>query len=758
MEWNNFRVTSWVVVALILAATVGCKERKMFVLSADELASFQIVVPVQGSAAEKRAAEVLQQYLERVTGFELAVVGDDQPKKEREILLGDNARLRELGIEIDFPALKADGFAIKTVDGRLVIAGGSEKGTLYGVYAFLEEYLGCRKYSPEVEVVPALERIELAAIDTTQVPVIEFREAYYRLAGDPGYAEWHKLDSHREDWGLWVHTFAPLLSPEEYFEEHPEYFSLVKGKRVPNGQLCLTNEEVFAIVVAGLREQMAEKPEAHYWSVSQNDTFSNCQCDACRAIDEREGSPSGTMLTFVNRVAAEFPDKTISTLAYQYTRAAPKTVRPAENVNIVLCSIECNRSLPIADDPSSASFRKDTEDWAKICDNILVWDYVIQFANLVSPFPNLRVLQPNIRYFVENHSVAMFQQGNREIGGEFAELRTYLIAKLLWNPEADVEALMDDFLQGYYGEARVHIRLYIDRMHDALEASGQHLNIFGNPNGPVEGYLSPALIKEYNGLFDKAEAAVKDRPELLQRVEAGRLPLHYAMLEQAKQRGTGEGGMFVRGAEGQWEVPAGIRERLELFTRLCNRQGVTRVTEWHTTPDEYQEGYLKLLERPPLEHLARGKKVALNPPFDSKYPADGEETLTDGLRGALDHSYAWLGFEGVDMEGVVDLEEVTSVHRVSADFLQASGSWIFQPERVRFAVSEDGREFVDVGGAESRVDERKGGIFVESFTAEFEAVEARFVRVRVESRKSCPNWHIGAGSPCWIFVDELIVE
>jgi len=110
------------------------------------------------------------------------------------------------------------------------------------------------------------------------------------------------------------------------------------------------------------------------------------------------------------------------------------------------------------------------------------------------------------------------------------------------------------------------------------------------------------------------------------------------------------------------------------------------------------------------------------------------------------------------MEGVIDLEEVKLVSRMSADFLQSAGSWIFQPERVRFAVSEDGEEFVEMGAAESQVDERKGGIFVESFSAEFEAVKARFVRFRAESKKSCPNWHIGAGSPCWIFVDELIVE
>ncbi len=123
------------------------------------------------------------------------------------------------------------------------------------------------------------------------------------------------------------------------------------------------------------------------------------------------------MIAFVNRVAGEFPDKVISTLAYQYTRSAPKNIKPAPNVNIMLCSIECNRSKPIATDPSSASFRKDVEDWGRLTDNIIMWDYVVQFRNLVSPFPNLRVLQPNIQYFAKNNIRMMFQQGRRRQRG-----------------------------------------------------------------------------------------------------------------------------------------------------------------------------------------------------------------------------------------------------------------------------------------------------------------------------------------------------
>jgi hypothetical protein len=223
------------------------------------------------------------------------------------------------------------------------------------------------------------------------------------------------------------------------------------------------------------------------------------------------------MLTFVNQVAEQFPDYMISTLAYEYTRKAPATIKPLKNVNIMLCSIEVRRDRPIAmaDDSMCASFVKDVRDWGQIASDIIIWDYVIQFNNLVSPFPNLQVLQPNLQFFTENGVTAMFEQGNREVGGEFAELRTYLISKLLWDPYANADTIINDFLTGYYGAAGKHIRQYIDEMREALISSNQPLKIFGSPIDASGSYLTPELISRYKKIFDEAELAVAADPKTL---------------------------------------------------------------------------------------------------------------------------------------------------------------------------------------------------------------------------------------------------
>ncbi len=105
---------------------------------------------------------------------------------------------------------------------------------------------------------------------------------------------------------------------------------------------------------------------------------------------------------------------------------------------------------------------------------------------MLSPFPNLQVLQPNIQFFAENGVNAMFEQGNREVGGEFAALRSYLLSKLLWDPYLDADSLMNDFLFGYYGAAGKPVREYIDLMRVELLKGGKPLRIFGSPNEASE--------------------------------------------------------------------------------------------------------------------------------------------------------------------------------------------------------------------------------------------------------------------------------
>ena len=223
---------------------------------------------------------------------------------------------------------------------------------------------------------------------------------------------------------------------------------------------CLTNPDVLKIVTEAVLDEIARHPNAANVSVSQNDNNKYCQCPECTAIDQREGTPMGSLLTFVNAVAdtvaQKHPDVKVGTLSYWYSRKPPKTIKPRPNVQIQLCSIECCVLHPINDPncPKNVEFCRDMNEWGKICDQIYIWNYNTNFSNYVLPLPNLRVIAPNVRYFVANHAKGAFMQaaGNAN-GAELSELRAYLMSQLLWDPSRDGERILDEFIDLHYGRA-----------------------------------------------------------------------------------------------------------------------------------------------------------------------------------------------------------------------------------------------------------------------------------------------------------------
>jgi hypothetical protein len=732
------------------------------VLADGGFTAYRIVIPVSATIHEKRAAGVLQEYLLQISGAALPVLTADKKGSRFEIVLGQNDRLDRLNTGISFNELEADGFVIMTDSLRLIIAGGNEKGTLYGVYTFLEKYLGCRLYAPGVKFIPKLEKIILGTINDRQIPAIRFRDTHYRVTWDQEYTDWHKLShnerGNRPAWGSWVHTFSSLVPPETYFSVHPEYYALRGGKRIPT-QLCLSNPDVLKITVQNLRKAMAANPEALYWSVSQNDNRQYCTCESCRKIDEREGSPSGSIIDFVNKVAVQFPDKMISTLAYEYSRKAPKNLRPEKNINIMLCSIEMRRDRPFAEatDTVSTSFVRDVKEWSKIANDIIVWDYVIQFPNLISPFPNLHVLQPNLKFFAENGVNAMFEQGNREVGGEFAELRSYLISKLMWDPDENVDSLMDDFLNGYYGAGGKPIRHYIDIMRDASVASGQPLRIFGSPNEASGSYLTRQLIDDYRRLFDEAESAVADSADILERVRIARLPLDFAIMEQAKKNFYGDYGTFMKTGE-KWVVNPEIRSMVDRFVDLCIRQGVTRLKEWSTTPEAYRSAMYRLFYQGRNEHLAFGRDVKFLSPEISSVREEERLMLTDGKRGSHDPEYNWFDFQGRDLDAVIDLGTVQDVRHIECAFYQLAAWLSIVPEKVEFFVSSDGKRFDSVGIVANTLPIDQYDSFQRDFIVDFQPRDARYIRVLAHTIGNTPESHPGAGQPARMHIDEIVVE
>lgn len=328
-------------VCIPLPATAGADAGVL--LANQGQSDYCIVIAEKAPPATRHAAGELQKFLKEISGAELPVVTDNEPRKKNEILLGSSSRLESTSPGTDLSKLGEEGYILRTTGANLIIAGGTARGDLYGVYGLLEDHLGCRWFTPQASRIPQKQRLEIDPIDETRIPRLEYREV---MIFDCQEADWYarnRLNTTRLVEGkrggafryvpdYYVHTFRLLVPPETYFDAHPEYFCEVGGKRLREaGQLCPTHADVIRIVTGRVRELFRQHPESRVISVSQNDSNKNyCQCEVCAALDEKEGSHAAQVLHLVNAVAAgieeEFPDKAVETLAYEWSRKPPKTM------------------------------------------------------------------------------------------------------------------------------------------------------------------------------------------------------------------------------------------------------------------------------------------------------------------------------------------------------------------------------------------------------------------------------------------------
>ncbi|MEQ1744034.1 MAG: DUF4838 domain-containing protein [Saprospiraceae bacterium] len=712
-----------------------------------------IWLPARPAPAEVRAAEVLHHYLKKITVQRAAVIetastvaGKWVPGQPL-IVIGQHHALASLGLE-KTPALPDDAYFLQGKNNVFHIAGGGDMGAEYGVYDLLER-LGCRKYSPSDSLLPLLNQLELPTLPpTVQKPAFPYRELHYQPAFDEAWARWHRLKTRRDkeqEWGLFVHTFHILCPAEKYFAEHPEYFAW-NGAQRSSGQLCLSNDTVRQIVVATLREKMRAKPGAKYWSVSQDDNYDSCKCPRCAASDARYGSPAGTLLAFVNAVAAEFPDKTISTLAYQYTRRAPKGIRPAPNVSICLCSIECDRGQPITE--GCRDFARDVEEWASLTDNLMIWDYVVQFRNYVSPFPNWHTLQPNIRLFKKNGARMLFEQGSGGDRSEFSDMRAYLLAKLIWNPEADMDSILTDFGKGYYGSAQPAVWRYIHELTTNLQATGNHLWIYDVPQN--ERFLNDSLLRQHYLSLRHAETLLNGDTARQRHLLAAWLPIRFALAERAKVDSLSLAEILA-------DPPDQYLRGLQLFVDGCKAAGFNNLHENRYSPEAYMADFTAFLEKQRTAAQGRGHAPRLAKPASATYAKGDPNELTNRRVGELDYRYNWLGFQGNDLVATVRVQG-DSCSGISASFLQDQQSWVFFPKEVMFEVSTDGVHFRQVHTEKSEIvpDGKKAVKTVEVVLSAVQRV--KFVRVTAVNMGTCPAWHSCNGNPCWIFSDEVVVR
>ncbi|MCG8581329.1 MAG: DUF4838 domain-containing protein [Bacteroidales bacterium] len=729
---------NYLLILLSAFAVCACQPQANTIINKGQ-SDYSIVLNSSATASEQEAAEILQRYIYKSTQVKLPIVvgaGDDQKPVIR-LVAGDRAE---------------DPYVHYYMEGiNLNIEGSDEQYLKYAVYEFLERELSCRFWTPDAETVPKYNKLQIKKEKSYRyAPPVHVRTVHSKL-----FYEHHDFaDKQRVTYeafpmyadGARVHTFHRFVPSDQYFDQHPEYYALVDGKRRAT-QLCLSNQEVLDVVKDTVAHIFAQNPTATVVSVSQDDNTQYCQCEKCASIDKEEGSPSGSMIRFVNAVARTFPDKTISTLAYQYTRKACKT-KPLDNVLITLCSIECDRSSPIKE--GCSDFAMDLQGWKKLTENIRIWDYTTQFTNFLAPFPNIYTLEPNIRFFTDNNARWIFEQHSHN-PSELFELRSYLTARLLWDPQRNTDVLIREFCDSYYGKAGAHVTRYITQLHKELAQYPEFfLFLYGGPSQAFDSFLKPEALDNYNMIFDEAEKEVSDQPELLKRIRRARLGVRYATLEACRANLSNTYSL----ANSDF-----VANEVAAFEQSCKDGDINMMNETRFMVSDYLDLYQRNQERAAVNNLATNKPVTLltNP---RKYADENPQTLTDNAFGGGSFYASWLGFEGNDLEAVIDLEKEVEVKNVSTGFLQVMNHVVFFPVEVKYYASLNGVDYTILGAIKNSRPLQKDSKINDTqlFEVSFPKTKARYIKIEAINMKTAPEWHHAVGLPSWIFADEVQVN
>ena len=588
-------------------------------LAEDAQARYTLVIPADAKRIEVKAASDLGFYLKLISDADFAVVRESELPADgapgitgpapvagersqshspgRYISVGRTARLANSACQWKVADLAAEGYALEVQGENVYLYGGSGRGLLHGVYSLLEEDLGCRWYSTTSVDTPQARTLAVRLAPRKYLPVLELRDPYIHKLHDPNWSLRNKTNTPHAQvplaWGGSIrfhnmgHTYAGYFPTERYFAEHPEYYALVNGKRQPS-QLCHTNEDVIRLSIEKTCEIFRDHPEVTVTAIGPNDGRGFCDCPNCQQLDDENGGRSGSYFYHVNRIAEgvkrEFPNNHLISLAYLDYAMPPSKLRVDDYIIIQLCTDSHAWKYQFCFLDESPDFPRMIQAWQAVHARVFIWDYTTDYVHFLVPLANWPVIAANTRFNIRHGATGVMYESELN---DVDEMRGWVWAKQLWNPDLDTQTLLKDFVFGYYKEAAEPLWDYQQMMWDYWERWHRQPHRCGEPSdnpllnnlhcsyAPDGPMFTPEFMARMRQAFEEAERRAKS-DEILTRVKRAKLSLLYLELAQHLGYFT-EFGDFVYG-QSLRQPPAAkqvFQPRLNEFTAICQQHGLT---------------------------------------------------------------------------------------------------------------------------------------------------------------------------------------
>ncbi len=529
------------------------------------------------------AAKELSERLSKLTKTDIKIYQENFFRKEflneKAIILGTEKNINLLkALNSSLKTTKDEAFLLKSKGNSLIIIGKKPIGTIYGVYEFLEKYVGFKWLSKDYEYIPKNVNFDLSKINEINKPRFIYREVFINEGDNPDFAL--KL---RDNGRLGHRNLIPLkygnvfikgaheLIPEKYKKSHPEFFC--------GGQLDYTLNKVKKIALKSVNRELKKLDNSihYYFVIGHRDIGSYCTNDMSRRSIKRGGSPATPYIEFVSYIARKlkdrYPNVTFLASAYQWSRKPPNsTVSIPDNMGIFFSDIDADFSKPLKH-PVNRHILNDLNGWTKLTKHILIWHYITNFNNYLQPFPNIKATYIDIKTFAKIPEVkGIFLQGAYgQVTGDLSDLKLWVFSKLLWNPNQKLGDLLREFTNYYYGKGAPYIRKYITLTYKSIRNNPTPLFAKTPPSVP---YLNVEYFIKAEDLFNKALKAVKGNKELENRIKKAKLSVDVLLL---LNKGKLENEAMEKGLP--WFDEAYLQNLLEEIKQTIKRENLKGYSE-----------------------------------------------------------------------------------------------------------------------------------------------------------------------------------
>lgn len=552
------------------AYTVEYTDHPLFANGASQ---YKILIPADATESEKYAADELSMIFEQSTGKALPIVAEGEGSASSVISIGNTDAAEEAGITTSESTMGNGGFVIRTIDENLYIDSNTEAGKIYGALFFAEKNLGYMYYSEDEIKYTHYDKVMLGDFDLTYKPSFDGRNVYsYDTLYNSDNAVHLRVNGVKYTWdkkygeaSMWstLHDMSnvfQLLYVKDYYNDHPEWFYVAPqyqdtdfSQMTDNecytivqkySQLCYTegyyeDDEggMFDTFVQNLIGYIQNEPDAELFMLGMGDNEYFCDCERCQA-DVAKYKKSGVMMRFVNKVAKEInrwlkeesgtPDRKIYLAAFAYLTVMEPPVKyenrqpvPIDD-SVVAEHNVCIRIAPLTnsnfywainDAEKNTYMNTCISGWKEISSNFSIWDYRVYYHNVVAPYPYWNTVKANLEVYKDMNVIDVYHQGIAQTSGvPFGRLDDYVRSRLLYNLDADVHQLANDFIDQYYKQAAPYIKEYIAFLRSYYE---NHVVPAGY-NGSVyttvftTNFWSLECLLTIQNIFDKAYASIAE--------------------------------------------------------------------------------------------------------------------------------------------------------------------------------------------------------------------------------------------------------